>query len=143
DGGLPRSCGGGVLSVGQWIAWLVDHGRNARRRRTTDCRISITVIDSRKEPEDALPCGVGQHNGIDNFLLRSVLRIEHAEEKCLVPDDWSAKTGGVLRAVVPQGCDMLPVVRPRVGIQNGIADVERGASVELVGSRSRSHLNLC
>src|SRR5207302_3110941 len=122
---------------------LVHDGRNSRRARTTGCRIGITVIDSRKEPEDALPCGVGQYNGIDNFLLRSVLRIEHAEEKCLVLDNWSAKISGVLRAVVPEGCDTLPVIRPRVGIQDGIADVERSASVELVGSRSRSHLNLC
>ena len=90
-----------------------------------------------------MPREVGQHNGIDNFLLRSVLRIEHAEEKCLVLDNGSAKISGVLRAVVPQGCNVLPVIQPRVGIQGGIADVERGASVELVGSGSRSYLNLC
>ena len=72
----------------------------------------VAVVHSRKETKDALPRGIGEDRGVDVLLLGSGLAVEHPEEKRLVADDRPAETGRILRPVVPERADALPVVQP-------------------------------
>src|SRR5262245_50267732 len=105
-------------------------------------RDSISIINAWEKPKDALACLVRQNRTYKRLARDVALAFKQEEEECLVLDDGSADTSAVLVAVIVIFPNPIEVVEPRVGIKRRIAIRPKDAGLELVGSRSRHHLNL-
>ena len=108
------------------------------------CRIhvGVTIVHSRKEPEETLTCGSRQHRCIDGFFLTLIVAVIQHKEEGLVLYDRAAHADGGLMAVVPERRHTLPIVVPRIRIERGIAHVPGSCAVELVAAGTGAHLNL-
>ena len=69
------------LRRAQRISELVDNRNGSRRTCTVGNNVGVTVVHSRKEPEDALPRRRCQHHGIGALLLKLVLTIVQSERR--------------------------------------------------------------